>query len=168
MAIKSSITILFLSLSLWLGSACYFSFFAANELFQGFSQDIAAKAVGLLFPTFFTLCSIFALLTCILYFVVTRRVERTGRGKWFTVGAYALILASLFTWINRFILLPKVESLEIAMGPISKASTTLVKQFYMYHGISMMLDLLAIIGTVLVWSSLAFGMKISFTAQRSV
>lgn len=142
---------LFLVLSVWLGASVYFTFFAANELFGGLPEVTFGKAVGLLFPTFFRLSAGLGILACLLY--LTLGSIRTGRLA-FKVGFVLLLFSALLTLVNLFVLFPMIQHIELLMGDFTTATTSLRTEFGMYHGISMLLELLSILSVVGVWMSI--------------
>lgn len=135
--------LLFLLLeSLWLGSSVYFSVFAANELFGQLSEDAAANAVGALFPTYFLLSAVFGVATWLLYLWTARIWNFTTSAN--RIGAVLACAGAVFAMVNRLVMLPHVQHIESTMGPISKASAAMVQSFGMWHGISMLFDLIMI------------------------
>ncbi|GMA49428.1 hypothetical protein GCM10025857_07850 [Alicyclobacillus contaminans] len=143
----------FTAAALWLGAACYFTLFAASELFSALPVDTAGQAVGALFPTFFSLCTILSLVAVLAFYALLRRmrrVTRTYRG-FLWVGLLGMVLNA----VNQFYMLPNVQRLEAKMGSISKATPALAHQFYTWHGISMGLELLAVLAAAALFVSMA-------------
>jgi Domain of unknown function (DUF4149) len=140
--------VLNLDISLWFGSSVYFSLFAALELFHGFSATTASQAVGLLFPAFFELTLILAILGWVFYFTALRVQVVT---PWARTGHLFMGTATLIAVLNRFYFLPAIQHLENQMGPIQSATSENVHKFGMLHGTSMMLELLEIILVVGIW-----------------
>lgn len=142
--------------SLWLGSSVYFSAFAATELFGRLSEDAAANAIGVLFPTYFLLSAILAVATWLLY-LWTARLFRFGR-TCRRVGSIAAFIGAVLAVVNETVMLPRVEHIESMMGPISKASAANVQTFGMWHGISMLFDftMIACALVTLICAALSF------------
>lgn len=157
-------TALFLDLALWLGASAYFALMAANELFAGLPEDQAAAAVGILFPPFFTLCTILGVVGWVLYWWNGRLTVARGKSYWtvFTL----LLLAAMMAIVNRLFMLPHIESIEQRMGPISKASSDMLLQFGMWHGISLLLAMVSIAILLVVW--IVLSMPLKFTWSKGV
>jgi len=155
---------LFVDLSLWLGAGVYFTFFAANELFSGLSQDAFGTAIGLLFPSFFRLSTLFAILAVVLYatFASLRRSRPALR-----IGYYFAILGCLCALVNLFYFLPLIQHIEIEMGPYSTGSAALKSKFGMMHGISMLIELISIVSVVGVWACLSWCIPATWSRKES-
>jgi hypothetical protein len=139
-----------LDLALWFGAAVYFSFFAAPALFSGLDPDTAGRAVGLLFPTYFRLCAVLAPLGWLLAAIVFRFGSGPTRAA--RIAAHVLFgLGTVAAWLDAFVLLPWIERIEARMGPVSHADPALYRQFGMLHGLSMVLDLIAILCAGFIW-----------------
>ncbi|MCF8565379.1 DUF4149 domain-containing protein [Alicyclobacillus tolerans] len=154
---KIALLLLFLDLSVWIGSAVYFSFFAANEIFGGLPVDQAGAVIALLFPSYFGLLAGLSVVGWLLYWFFTRST-RAGNtsSRW---GHASALIGAATMLVNRFILLPRIETITAQMGPISKASPTMVQKFGMMHGISMLLDLVGILAALGVWIVLAMNLR---------
>jgi Domain of unknown function (DUF4149) len=133
----------FTAAALWLGTGFYFFVFAANELFAALPVDTAGQAVGALFPTFFALCTILSAITLIVY-VWIGRITRVQSIR-YSIGLWSGVIGFLLNTVNQFYLLPQVQRIEAKMGPVSKAAPNVLKQFWMMHGISMLLELIALL-----------------------
>lgn len=157
-------TALLLDLALWFGSSAYFVILAANELFAGLSEDQAAAAVGVLFPPFFTLCAVLAVLGWLLYLWLGQFTASKAKAYW--IGFVLLFLNALMAVVNRFFMLPHIQSIEQQMGPISQASSALKMQFGMWHGISLLLAMASVAFLLVIWVILAFNIK--FTWKQGV
>ena len=145
--------VLLLVESLWLGSSVYFSAFAANELFAQLSENAAAAAVGALFPTYFLLSAIFGVLTLVLYVWLQQLFPLSRRSSRFGVGS--ALVGAVFALINHLYMLPHIQQIERVMGPIQSASAAMVQKFGMWHGISMLFDLIMMVCAFLVLISMA-------------
>ncbi|GGI97565.1 hypothetical protein GCM10010885_04020 [Alicyclobacillus cellulosilyticus] len=143
--------LLYLGLSVWLGSAVYFSFFVAAKVFSRLSEDEAANVVQLLFPDFFLLCAVASILVLLLYTALAGRTPRMA----FWVGNVSAWAGALAASANRWLILPHIERIERAMGPVSRAPQAQLRQFGMWHGVSMSLDLLGIVAAALIALCLA-------------
>ncbi|QSO54191.1 DUF4149 domain-containing protein [Alicyclobacillus curvatus] len=142
--------------SLWLGSSVYFSAFAANELFAQLSENAAAAAVGALFPTYFLLSAVFGVLTVFLYYSTGSLMPVSRRP--YKYGLTSAIVGAVFALINLLYMLPHIQRIERAMGPIASAPASVVRTFGMWHGISMLFDLIMMICAFLVVLTLAFAL----------
>jgi hypothetical protein len=153
----------FLTSALWLGTGFYFDGFAAQELFHALPLDTAGQAVGALFPTFFALCTILSALTLVFYVLVGRASK--ARGWVYQTGLWAAVTGFVFCAVNRFVLLPKIDSIEAKMGPVSTAAETVRKQFYALHGLSMLVELLSLIAALVVFIAMAGSVRWSWNGK---
>ncbi|KPV45140.1 DUF4149 domain-containing protein [Alicyclobacillus ferrooxydans] len=147
--------------SLWLGSSIYFSAFAANELFAQLSENAAAAAVGALFPTYFLLSGIFSVLTVVLYVWLRDVLPLSRKSAKFGMGS--AIVGAVFALINLLYMLPHIQRIERVMGPIQSASAAMVQKFGMWHGISMLFDLIMMVCAFLVLISMAVTLPLRLT-----
>ena len=155
---RFTVFLLLLVESLWLGSSVYFSAFAANELFAQLSENAAAAAVGALFPTYFFLSALFGVLTVLLYYGTASQMSISRRP--YQYGLTSAIVGAVFALINLLYMLPHIQQIERAMGPISSAPAKMVRTFGMWHGISMLFDLMMMICAFLVIITLAFALPL--------
>lgn len=155
---RFALFLLFLVESLWLGSSVYFSVFAANELFQQLSENAAAAAVGALFPTYFLLSAVLGVLTFGLYIIANRPYDFYRRPYRF--GVTSALIGAVFALINYVYMLPHIQRIERAMGPITSAPADMVRTFGMWHGISMLFDLLMGLCSLAVLITLAFALPV--------
>jgi hypothetical protein len=133
----------FTAAALWLGTGFYFFVFAANELFAALPVDTAGQAVSALFPTFFALCTTLSAIALIVYIWVGR--INGAQSIRYSIGLWGGGLGFVLNAVNQFYLLPRVQQIEANMGPVSKAAPNVLKQFWMMHGISMLLELIALL-----------------------
>lgn len=148
--------ILCVDLAVWFGGAVYFSLFAAIELSNSLSVDDFGKTIGILFPTYFTLMIITALLGCFLMFVETN-LSTASRGI-VVFGRISVSVGAVIALINRFYFLPAISAIEAKMGPYSQASAAMREQFGMTHGISMLLDFIMIVSVLFTWIALGISL----------
>lgn len=147
--------ILFLDLALWIGTSAYFTL-AANELFGSLPEDNAAAAVGVLFPAFFMLCVVLGVVGFVFYWWTGQHFQRKSRSYW--TGFTLVGLSAVMAIVNRFVMLPQIESIEQKMGPISHASADMIQQFGMWHGISLLMEMvslafLCVVFMILSWNT---------------
>jgi len=152
--------LLFICLSFWFGSGLYFTCFAAPELFSGFPIDTASKAVGLLFPTFFTLSAILSIVCWVLYVVLARQENDPGKASRVLHGL--LLIGTICSLANRLYFLPTVQSLESKMGPISGAPAALIQRFGIVHGISMLVQFVELVVVLCIWIVIGWKTSIRF------
>jgi uncharacterized membrane protein len=154
----------FLDLAIWLGTAVYFSFLAANRLFANLPEDLAGQAIGVLFPQFFLFTTILSVLGLLLFWMLGRT---TGAArKSYRYGLVLLIVGALANLVNLVILLPLIQSVERQMGVISKAAPNLLSRFWMLHGSSMLLEILSIICIAAVWLTISLNVAFQWDDWR--
>ncbi|WDL97960.1 DUF4149 domain-containing protein [Alicyclobacillus sp. ALC3] len=152
-----------LDLALWFGGGVYFSAMAAEELSNQLSLSQFGHVIGILFPPFFTLMAITAVIGSILYIVIGR--SSGMHSKSYTVGLWLVLFGALAALVNWLILLPKVQHIEQAIGPLASASSAELQQFGMWHGLSLGLHFLEMAAVALVW--LCFSLNTSTTGRKS-
>lgn len=149
---KWLLPILCIDLALWFGGAVYFSMFAALELSKSLAVDDFGKTIGILFPTYFTLMAITAVVGWFLVIVETRLASISHAAvMWCRIAAS---VGAIIALVNRFYFLPAITAIEAKMGPYSQATTAMQKQFGMTHGISMLLDFVMIVCVLITWIAL--------------
>lgn len=157
------IWLLQLDLALWFGAGVYFSVMAAEELAGNLSLTEFGRVIGILFPPFFTLMAITAMVGWVLYAVIGRISDVNTKS--YRVGNWFAIFALLAAVVNRVVMLPKVQSIERTMGSFATASSAQVQQFGMMHGISLLLHFIEMAAVAVVW--LCFSLNLSVTGRRS-
>lgn len=150
-------------LALWFGGGVYFSAMAAEELSNQLSLSMFGRVIGILFPPFFTLMAVTAVVGAILYVAIGRAGGVTTRS--YRIGLWLVVFATLAALVNRLILLPKVQRIEDAMGSIATASAAQLQQFGMMHGLSLGLHFLEMAAVALVW--LCFSLNVAVNGRDS-
>lgn len=157
------IWLLQLDLALWFGAGVYFSVMAAEELSGNLSLTEFGRVIDILFPPFFTLMAITAIVGWVLYAVIGRTSDVNTRS--YRVGNWFAIFGLLVAVVNRVVMLPKVQSIQDAIGSFATASSAQLQQFGMWHGISLLLHFLEMAAVAVVW--LCFALNLSVTGRRS-
>lgn len=141
--------IFILSLTTWIGSMIFFSFFAAPSIFKVLSKELAGKVVGDIFPKYWMLgyiCSITSLGTLLLL----EFQQKTFPSVKFSI----LLVMTLLAFCSGMIIGNKTRDIKADINRTVEGSkkSELKDNFKKYHIISTGLNVLIIIlGLVLLF-----------------
>ena len=117
--------------SIVLGTMLFFSFIVAPTTFKVLDENFARKFIRKIFPLYYSFCLIVLLITCNIYF-------------FFSILSYEfyiiLILTILFA-ISLFVLMPMINKFR---------DNKLEKKFKVTHAISVIINLVQMIGLVVI------------------
>lgn len=117
--------------SIVLGTMLFFSFIVAPTTFKVLDENFARKFIRKIFPLYYSFCLIVLLITCNIYF-------------FFSILNYEfyiiLILTILFA-ISLFVLMPMINKFR---------DNKLEKKFKVTHAISVIINLVQMIGLVVI------------------
>ena len=117
--------------SIVLGAMLFFSFIVAPTTFKVLDENFARKFIRKIFPLYYSFCLIVLLITCNIYF-------------FFSILNYEfyiiLILTILFA-ISLFVLMPMINKFR---------DNKLEKKFKITHTISVIINLVQMIGLVVI------------------
>lgn len=117
--------------SIVLGTMLFFSFIVAPTTFKVLDENFARKFIRRIFPLYYSFCLIVLLITCNIYF-------------FFSILNYEfyiiLILTILFA-ISLFVLMPMINKFR---------DNKLEKKFKITHTISVIINLVQMIGLVVI------------------
>jgi len=117
--------------SIVLGTMLFFSFIVAPTTFKVLDENFARKFIRKIFPLYYSFCLIVLLITCNIYF-------------FFSILNYEfyiiLILTILFA-ISLFVLMPMINKFR---------DNKLEKKFKITHTISVIINLVQMIGLVVI------------------
>lgn len=133
-----------------LGVMIFFTAIVAEQIFASLPLGSAGDVLANIFPPYYTLVT----LLCGLSFVCSFGLVKSRHSLWIRSGQWALLLATLFMAIGWLILLPIMNRIRATIPTFSGPQTHAIQQFFMYHGISMGLNLLAIL--LLFWAMSIF------------
>lgn len=138
--------LLILLLGLWMGASIYFSFIAAPTIFQlakkqTISRDQAGDLAEAMLRKYFRWGMVVLLFSGVIAVLLA---FATGRPRW-TQCAIIVLATLLVTAFSGIVWAPKVHQLR--MERRAHHSEELDKHFRKMHGISMLLNLIAIVGT---------------------
>ncbi|PWI58924.1 DUF4149 domain-containing protein [Sulfoacidibacillus thermotolerans] len=149
---QSTMRIMFtLATSIAFGTLVFFTAVVAPTLFSVLPIDTAGHVLDRLFPIYYTLTAPLCVIAFVSAFGLYRQTSMR-RGKLIQVFLGITSALSLIGWL---ILLPKMQSLAARIPTFSGPKTPLINQFFMYHGISMLFNLIGIfliLASLIIWA----------------
>lgn len=146
-----------LTLVTWLGSMIFFSLVAAPAIFKGFEKKQAGEIVGVLFPKYFLLEEIAAVVAiATLGFIATK----IGFGGGVKVGFILLALMGGLVFYSGMVNGPRAREVKMeiraAEGDEAKVAE-LKKEFGKLHGVSVLVNMIILVmGLVLLYYALGY------------
>ncbi len=141
-----------ISVSITFGTMIFFTASVAPTLFSVLSLNSAGRVLDELFPIYYTLTGLLCVIAFITAFwLYAQRPPKRARIIQSLVG-----ITTLLTLIAWLIILPRMADLTSRIPTFAGPRTPLINQFFMYHGISMLFNLIGIIALLIVialWAS---------------
>jgi len=147
-----------LALSLWVGSIVFFSFFTTPAIFSSLPKEMASQVISTLFPRYYIVgyaAGGALLLTTLLEAAFVRHLPLV---RLIIVG---IMLGS--TLYAGMVVRPQVHDLKVEMKAVAEDSAVgirLKKQFGKIHGLSVVLNLIVLVGGVFLIGILAFRLRL--------
>lgn len=141
-----------ISISIAFGTMIFFTAVVAPTLFNVLPINTAGKVLDQLFPIYYTLTAIL----CVIAFVTGFGLYQQRTLKRARVIQSLVGLTTLLTWIGWLYILPRMQSLTARIPTFAGPSTPLIARFFMYHGISMLFNLIGIVAILIslaIWST---------------
>ncbi|MCY0876686.1 MAG: DUF4149 domain-containing protein [Firmicutes bacterium] len=136
-----------------LGTMIFFTAIVAEQIFATLPLGKAGDVLAAIFPPYYTLVT----LLCGLAFIVTLALLRKKRSGWLRSGQWAVLIATVFMAVGWLVFLPIMNNIRATIPTFSGPQTPAIERFFMYHGLSMGLNLLAIL--LLFWAEIIFIVK---------
>lgn len=127
-----------ISIGAAIGVIVFFSAIVAESAFATFDETTAGTFLAHVFPSYYTL-------TGVLFgvgFVASFGGFLSMRRSFARIARWLAFAAGLLMLVSGVWLLPTMNHIRLAAGNLS-AGTALDQRFFMYHGVSMVFDLLA-------------------------
>jgi uncharacterized membrane protein len=99
-----------LSLVVWIGAIVFFSFVVAPSIFHSLPPEYAGKAVGAIFPKYFTMGAVSGLVASLCLIIAGIKT-----GSWSTLKLLLLAVMIFLTITNGLISQPKARALKEEM-----------------------------------------------------
>lgn len=139
---RSGLRVVFtLCASIALGTMVFFIAIVAQEVFASLPLGTAGNVLANIFPPYYTLTT----LLCIVATACSWPLTQNRHGWWVWSGRITLLLTSISMLVGWLVLLPVMNRLRLAIPTFSGPQTPKIVEFFMYHGISMGLNLLAVV-----------------------
>ena len=119
----------------------FFVTVVAQTIFATLPIDVAGHVLSHLFPLYYTLTA----LLCVASFVASLGMYPSPARKWLRAMQSALGLASALIWISWLVFLPIMDRIQSHIPSFSGPPTPLIERFFMYHGISMLFNIIAML-----------------------
>ncbi|VAX22673.1 hypothetical protein MNBD_NITROSPINAE02-1888 [hydrothermal vent metagenome] len=129
-----------LSMTVWIGSMVFFSFVVAPAVFKNFERQMAGDIVGLVFPKYFMLGMICAVIALVTLFMLGSKVGFVPHIK---VGLILLCLMGGLVASQGFVLGPKARQVKAdirALADDDANKQQLRKKFGKLHGASVVIN----------------------------
>jgi len=124
-----------------LGTMVFFIAIVAIQIFASLPLETAGNVLGNIFPPYYTLTTLLCVVSLLSYWVMTKK--RHGWGFW--TGLVSLLVTTSSMLMGWLVLLPVMNRLLAKIPTFSGPQTPLIQNFFMYHGLSMGLNLLALV-----------------------
>ena len=123
------------------GTMIFFTGIVAEAVFRTLSEDAAGTVLSVIFPPYYTLTSILSAIG----FLASIGIY-AGNRRWYAWTAPTLLgVASAILFVSWLWILPVMNAIRLRVGSFAHSSSPLVGRFFMYHGISMLLDIVALV-----------------------
>lgn len=136
-----------------LGVMIFFTAVVALQVFATLPLGTAGDVLAAIFPPYYTLVT----LLCGIAYLCSFGLLKSRHSWWLRSGQWALFIATVFMAIGWLILLPIMNRIRATIPTFSGPPTHAIQSFFMYHGISMGLNLLSI--ALLLWTISVFSAK---------
>ena len=117
--------------SIVLGTMLFFSFIVAPTTFKVLDENFARKFIRRIFPLYYSFCLIVLLITCNIYFFFSI----------FNYEFYIILILTILFAISLFVLMPMINKFR---------DNKLEKKFKVTHAISVIINLVQMIGLVVI------------------
>ena len=117
--------------SIVLGTMLFFSFIVAPTTFKVLDENFARKFIRRIFPLYYSFCLIVLLVTCNIYFFFSI----------LNVEFYIILILTILFAISLFVLMPMINKFR---------DNKLEKKFKVTHAISVIINLVQMIGLVVI------------------
>tara|TARA_Y100000768_G_C23944669_1_gene666958 strand:+ start:376 stop:765 length:390 start_codon:yes stop_codon:yes gene_type:complete len=117
--------------SIVLGTMLFFSFIVAPTTFKVLDENFARKFIRRIFPLYYSFCLIVLLITCNIYFFFSI----------LNVEFYIILILTILFAISLFVLMPMINKFR---------DNKLEKKFKVTHAISVIINLVQMIGLVVI------------------
>ena len=117
--------------SIVLGTMLFFSFIVAPTTFKVLDENFARKFIRRIFPLYYSFCLIVLLITCNIYFFFSI----------LNVEFYIILILTILFAISLFVLMPMINKFR---------DNKLEKKFKITHTISVIINLVQMIGLVVI------------------
>lgn len=133
--------VLILSAGTALGAMVFFTAVVPEAVFGTLSEDTAGRLLSVIFTPYYTLTSILCAIAFLASFLSFADVGRLyARAVQILFG-----LATAILFVSWFWLLPTMNRIRLEIGSFAHSESPLVGRFFLYHGISMLLDITAML-----------------------
>ena len=126
------------------GAMLLFTGIVAEAAFRTLSPDAAGNLLAAIFPLYYTLTAIL----CGIAFLASLPGFGGRPGGWPRAAQAAQGIAAAALWVSPLWLLPAMDRIRLAMGTFAHAPSPLRREFFTYHGISMLLNIAAMVLTL--------------------
>lgn len=146
-----------LALSIWVGAIVFFSFFTTPTLFTQLPREMASQVITVIFPRYYALgyiCGSILLLSSLMEAALLRHLP------WIRLILVSLMLGS--TLYAGLALRPQVHELKVQMKAVEEGtdlSLRLKKQFDGLHRLSVILNMVVLLGGLLLIGIVAFRLR---------
>lgn len=144
------------------GTMLFFLTVVAQTIFAALPIETAGPVVSRLFPPYYTLTTIL----CGLGLLASFGLRASYRSRWFTTAQVLLAISTVSLLVSWLILLPKMNAVAAQIHTFAGPATPLTTEFFMYHGISMLLSGVAMLCTGLSlvgWAAVRTSSKEAFS-----
>ena len=117
--------------SIVLGTMLFFSFIVAPTTFKVLDENFARKFIRRIFPLYYSFCLIILVITCNIYFFFSI----------LNVEFYIILFLTILFAISLFVLMPMINKFR---------DNKLEKKFKITHTISVIINLVQMIGLVVI------------------
>jgi hypothetical protein len=127
-----------ISIGAAIGVIVFFSAVVAESAFATFDETTAGTFLAHVFPSYYTLTGVLFGVGFVASFAGFPSLRRASA----RVSRWSVFVAGLLMLVSGVWLLPAMNHIRLAAGNLA-AGTALDQRFFMYHGVSMVFDLLA-------------------------
>ncbi len=124
-----------------LGAMVFFTFIVAQAVFSTLPIDTAGHVLARIFSPYYTLTA----LLCVVSFASSFGAYGTNPARLVRVSQALIALAAASSLVGWLALLPAMNRIRLQIPTFAGPSTPLINQFFMLHGISMLLNLVCIV-----------------------
>lgn len=122
-----------------LGTMIFFTAIVAEQVFASLPLDSAGDVLANIFPPYYTLTT----LLCIVALIACWLLTQNRHGWWVWLARWSLLATTVFMAVGWLVLLPIMNRLRLAIPSFTGPQTPAIMRFFMFHGLSMGLNLLS-------------------------